>query len=1041
MDFFGIDVAMFITTLGYAGVFAVVFAQTGSVFGLVLPGSSFLLFAGFLASQDFLNITWLIIAAMLGSILGDSFGYFTGRRIGEMNKGILKKKHEGFINPRHIARAKTFYRKHGGVMIVFARFVHFTRTLVPTLAGTGKMPYTKFFFYSFVGSALWTIGVPLLGYNFGFAVPAQYIRTVLIALLLMIISSAILKIIRAVNKRTLGKTALCVDIGKVNRGDIGIAGGKGANLGELMREDFAVPEGFIVTTLSYDKFVETNSLDGVIKEGLKDSESGGELIRKEFLKGETPEDVKKEILKFYKELGGFVAVRSSATAEDLPEAAFAGQQDTFLNIKGEEELMIAVKKAWASLWTDRAIAYRKKQDIKNSDLKLAVVVQRMAEAESAGVMFTVNPITGKENETIINASAGLGESVVSGMVTPDYFLIKKKFSGWKLVEKTPGKKEVVVRVKEGGGGGTEEVKSAEDSKEFSISEDTAIELAKVGSKIDRLFGTPQDIEWTWSSEKDGEKISIVQARPMTGLPGRQSRIKNIKMKAAGIIAELFAIRPYPLDASFWWKKITTLLNLMLSPIGIHMKPFTKVFDEKNGVITKFNGKLPIRPSLGILIAPLKLIYLSIKYNPAKWKEDPLIDKMLQKTSSMEKEDLESKEWDELLRMAHEALEETVVPVGVLRYRYLPPAGIAMGALLLQLKILGKGKYFSELVEGMDTKTIETNRALETLSRVIRNNEKLNNLFEEVENYKSLYETLKKEPEAEEFLKEFDNFLDKYGHRETHFTGPSQPTWKGAPENVLGIIKSFIESGGRASEQKNESWIEAKEIVLTHSALRVPVFKYIFLKTLARARYFLQIREDTHFYATLALPISRNIFLECGRRMVQKEILKSAEDVFYLTIDELENIEEEDKEELKDKVELRKNTYEELKDKPIIDVKYFRSKESGGEVFLLGIPGSAGIAEGTARVVKNTSEFSKIKPGDILIAPYTNPAWTPLFERVAGVVVDTGGVVSHAAIVAREYRIPAVMSTVDGTKKLTDGQKIIINGGDGTVKLSKENIDK
>jgi hypothetical protein len=240
-----------------------------------------------------------------------------------------------------------------------------------------------------------------------------------------------------------GSQPLVLPLDELARSDLAVAGGKGANLGELIRAGFPVPPGFVVTTASYDRFVAHNHLDETIAQVLHEEPASGATIRGAFEAAPIPPEVERDVVAAYAQfVRGPVAVRSSATAEDLPGAAFAGQQDTYLNIVGTEALLDAVRRCWASLWTDRAIAYRKRQEADQQTVKLAVVVQRMIPAEAAGVMFTANPITGARDEIIIDASPGLGEAVVSGLVTPDHFVLDKRSS--RVKERRPGRREVII---------------------------------------------------------------------------------------------------------------------------------------------------------------------------------------------------------------------------------------------------------------------------------------------------------------------------------------------------------------------------------------------------------------------------------------------------------------------------------------------------------------------------------------------------------------------------------------------------------------------
>ncbi len=283
---------------------------------------------------------------------------------------------------------------------------------------------------------------------------------------------------------------------------LALVGGKGANLGELSQAGFDVPPGFVVTTTAYDLLLQENNLHTRLA-GLLQSlnlnnpdsiEKVSQQIRDVLQQASIPERIINEIAKAYRDLNNrAVAVRSSATAEDLPEAAFAGQQETFLNIIDEHALMDSVRACWMSLWSERAILYRARQNVDQSTVKLAVVIQEMVPADVAGVMFTANPVSGARDELIIDANPGLGEAVVSGMVTPDHFVVNKRSRHVK--EQRLGRREVVVRSKPGGG--TEQVTSIQESTNPTLLPQSIRKLSRLGMEIEHHYGTPQDIEWAW----------------------------------------------------------------------------------------------------------------------------------------------------------------------------------------------------------------------------------------------------------------------------------------------------------------------------------------------------------------------------------------------------------------------------------------------------------------------------------------------------------------------------------------------------------------
>ena len=820
---------------------------------------------------------------------------------------------------------------------------------------------------------------------------------------------------------------------ELGRGDLEIAGGKGANLGELVRGGFPVPAGFVLTTDAYARFVEQNDLNTVIAKALEDGSGEGQSIREAFERAPIPGDVAQRILEAFEALGSApVAVRSSATAEDLPEAAFAGQQDTYLNILGQDALLDAVRRGWASLWTDRAIAYRARQGLDQPTVKLAVVVQQMVQAEAAGVMFTVNPVTGARDELLVDANPGLGEAVVSGLVTPDHFVLKRRRRGVRITERRLGRREVVVRSL--ATGGTEHVTPETTAPRQALPDQALRRLATLGMAVERHFGVPQDIEWAWA---DGT-LHLLQARPITALPDPMPRPNPIVRMAAGIFSEITAVRPYPMDVAVWDPALFSAISPMLNELGLGVRPISDLFAEEEGVVTGISGKFPVYPTWRMLGTPMRLLRNARRYDSAQWRADPDLQAALARARALEARSLRELEWESLLATLEEAARIPIAVAGEPRRRYFPRAAIAAAKLRGMLAMMGRPDRLTALLSGVETKTIESNRALESLACDIRSDASLEEFFSSHEP-DELWEALNESPSGRSFKQRFDSFLDQYGHREAAVGTAYEPTWKDAPEVVLGLLKGLAQSEPRPSTRTLE-WEEARDEVLAHPFMRFPVLRSHVMKLLSDARWLLQIREDTHFYMTLALPISRRTLLEIGRRLQELGALQQPEDVFHLKLAELPQRwapSAQKVEELQSLVTGRKQRRAELAGKPLVDPRLFKRTESDANVLVSGMGGSPGVVEGTVCIVRDGSEFGKLRPGDVLVAPFTNPAWTPLFQRAVAVVVDSGGAASHAAIVAREYGIPAVMGTVDGTRRLVDGQRVRVDGDRGWVMLGAE----
>jgi pyruvate,water dikinase len=610
-----------------------------------------------------------------------------------------------------------------------------------------------------------------------------------------------------------------------------------------------------------------------------------------------------------------------------------------------------------------------------------------------------------------------------------------------IKEQRPGRKEVIIRptVK----GGTEQISSLHEStNELALAAQQVQKLSQVGIDIERHYGAPQDIEWAWINDKNERgKFFILQARPMTALP-EPIKVSGPLRIVVPMLAEMWPTRPYPLDMTTFTGAVERAIgSFLVTLIGKSAPNPDEMFLEEDGVIVQFKPPR-FHPSVGILFTPWVTFWRTRGYNPTTWESDPLLGEIIARSRAIEKRDLRSLTWMENLDLLHEAL--ALIPrVMELRERYFPRALLGLGGLWLLLRLAGHNGRFSVLVSGISTKTTETNQALETLAAQIRSDSSLDNLFRDT-GVHELLSRLKDSKAGQAFLERFEAFLDQYGHRETALT-VSQPAWKDQPEVVLGILKVLAETEQEKIENY-DAWQRTRDELLRNSILGTRLLRNLFLTLLTNARAFFQIREDTHFYVTLVQPIIRHIVLELGRRLVEASALDKAEDILHLRLEELETFGKQWPPSaqmvarIREVVARRKARRESLANKPVFDPRLLTKTagaQTGENVLLNGTSGSPGLARGPVKIVNDISEFGKLRAGDILVAPVTNPAWTPLFQRAIAVVVDTGGAASHAAIVAREYGIPAVMSTVNGTKELKDGQWIEVDGSRGLVLKAEE----
>jgi pyruvate,water dikinase len=504
-----------------------------------------------------------------------------------------------------------------------------------------------------------------------------------------------------------------------------------------------------------------------------------------------------------------------------------------------------------------------------------------------------------------------------------------------------------------------------------------------------------------------------------------------------MLAEMWPTRPYPLDMTTFTGAVEAAIGKFLaSIIGKSAPRLNDSFLETDGVIVQFKPPR-VHPSPTILFMPWIALWRTRHYDPASWQSDPLIDDLLTKARLIDGRDLKALTWAQNLEVMQEAL--ALIPGAMkIREHYFPQALLGLAGLWLLLALARRSNDFGPLVAGVRTKTSETNQVLEDLATHIRTDGWLKNVFQHTET-QALRAELETSEAGQAFLEQLSLFLERYGHRETTLT-VSQPAWRDRPEIVLEILK-VLAGTERKQIELYEAWQNTRDQLLAGSILGSPILRGLFLKSLTRARVFFQIREDTHFYVTLPQPTTRRVSLELGRRLVQEGVLNEVEEVFHLRLEELEDLGRQwppsagTIRETRDLVARRNALRKSLAGKPLFDPRLLKAASQipdGKDVLLRGTSGSPGLARGPARIVHDISEFGKLQAGDVLVAPVTNPAWTPLFQRAAAVVVDTGGSASHAAIVAREYGVPAVMGTMNGTRVLTDGQWIQVDGSRGLV---------
>ena len=812
---------------------------------------------------------------------------------------------------------------------------------------------------------------------------------------------------------------LVVGLEELGRGDLEVAGGKGANLGELIRAGLPVPGGFVVTTDAYAQAAEAVGL----ADHVADAEPAE--LRRMLSAAPVEEKLRDLLTQAYRALGEDVpvAVRSSATAEDLPGAAFAGQQDTYLNVVGADAVIDAVRDCWASLWTDRAVSYRRERRVDPRAVRIAVVVQVLVDAELAGVMFSADPVSGARDRIVVDAAAGLGEAVVSGIVTPDHYLLDD--SG-RQREFRPGHAEVVIR-RDAGGGVREDVAVASDSP--LLDPVRLKELAGFARAAEEHFGRPQDMEWAIA---DG-RVHILQARPMTALPPEPMTLNARQRVQSMIFSEYLPVRPYPMDVTTWLGRGPADMMRQITEYYGLRGAFVDYLREEDGVVVRFVPPNP-HPGPGILLAPVRLLRKALRFHPENWQDDPRLAQLVAGADALDALPLKELPWSELRRVPDRALAFMDLSRD-LRIDYLAGTALAVARLAVVTLLLGRRRLLGELTGGAPTRTAASERALVEMAGMVRADAGLRRLFAE-----HTPEEIITALDAERFpafSAALSAFRHEFGRKET--VSPllvSPPTLAESPDVIVGMVSGFVDAPPQEDLRSRAE--EALGRLLSHPLLRPRPLRTAVERWVRAAQAGVAFREDSHFYFTATLPALRRSLLEIGRRLGGAGALDEPFDVFHLRWDEVAAIgdvamlDAEDVARLRGLVTMRSARRAELAGIPVVDVRGVFRDRAGGDAVVTGSPAGGGTATGTVRVIREATDFHRLQSGDVLVCPYTNPAWTPLFLRASAVVVDTGSIASHAAIVAREYGLPAVMGTGDGTRVLVDGDRVTVDGSTGRV---------
>lgn len=831
------------------------------------------------------------------------------------------------------------------------------------------------------------------------------------------------------------------------------SGGKGANLARLTQGGLPVPEGFIITAEAYRLFAEQSkdllqAAEGYSFDEPARLESQCEALRRQLLSRPVPPAVAAAVEERLRALGAehAVSVRSSATTEDLGGAAFAGQHDTYLNTRGVEEVIERIRQCWVSLWSARALTYRRASGFGVSAARMAVVVQRMAFCDVAGVGFSFDPITGRLGEQVFDANHGLGESVVGGEAQIDHFVIDKATGAILGAEIAEKDSMIVARAD---GSGTQSVPlDGEARAQACLTADELRRLSQLLCAVERLYGFPQDIEW--GLEKG--VLRLLQSRPITRIPPRWTRDEA---------AERFPSVITPLAWALVEEGFHKSLNYSFALMGLppfHGKWFASfghyVYGNQNAVEIYANGNIPgLKVASPAEFAPaireLRERFGWVLELPLTWSRD--LDHYLIRIGELMAEPLEERSLAELWAF-------------VLRVRdlgaeyFLPNIAISVTQRALYRFLLG----LIEATAGREQAPILFDRLLaycETKTGTV--NKELHRFARRLAGVPALAARLERSS-GREFLRAggfeghpdlaatFTRFLRDHGHREVEFD-PYHPTWIDAPELVIENLKVMLQS------RRDDPALKERELKIlmteTEEALlqqTPPELRYSIREIIRLARAYTTLDDVEHYQTTrLTLPLRKGLRM-LGNRLRVLGVVDDPADVFFADYEALEGAIQADSPErwhqLRLQISAEKTAYLqhrtvsppwELEDSAApagsgSGAPRPATASTGSADILTGLPGSPGKATGPVFRVLGSDDFGRFPQGAVLVARTTNPAWTPLFFKASAVITECGGPLSHGAVTAREIGLPAVMSVRDALSRLTDAEQLTVDGTTGRI---------
>lgn len=892
--------------------------------------------------------------------------------------------------------------------------------------------------------------------------------------------------------------------------DYAQVGGKASHLSQLLDARVQVPPGFCVPHGHFRAFVTHHRLAERLGEVLKEApgsprfEAGLASLRQTLLDAphlptlETA--LEKAWIRLQKVLSVIpgstgVAVRSSSSREDSREASFAGQYDTVLNVRSFDELSRALKRVWASFFSDRAVRYRLQHGPSSrSDraatppaapaFDLGVVVQGMIEPQVSGVLFTLNPVSGSHQEMLIEAGYGLGEAFVSGQLTPDaYFLSRQPrplrpdklgIAGQRIAHKDAR----LVSTPTGDGALTLEPVAETLADRPALTPEQLLTLGEAGLAIERLFASPQDIEWALDARG---QLFILQARPITSHPGKSFERQDAVLWTRRFFGERWTEPATPLG----WSLIEPILDHFIRFDGVsrrflHNTPPTRLVQGHpyfnitifRHLVWKFRGYAPpqfileffpreeqeamhaapfILPNIALVTDILievvrtrrwRRYHYNFLTNHRAW--DEFLPGFLRAIEAMPDDSESAEDARALIALGSDWIRE-YVRIHLLSLLF---ANLYYQLLAGQLR-RWVGEHDSQLLSELvawpgENKTLETNRALAQLADVVRTLPAIRERLVQEGPAASLV-ALRSLPGGEVLEANLQVFLKQYGHRASASWELFSPRWIDDPERVLQMVASLLRNAQSVQPESVESQrmqarAQAELLLWTRLGPWHPLRRMALRHVLASTRAYLVLRENQRFYFDKLLLKIKRAAEDLGQHWHRSGLLESPQDVVLLTLDELDAVLSGKllRPELQALVQVRRTELEAARlanppafmegDDAVVPV----TPEAGRTLSGLGI--SPGRITGTVRILNSWQEMDKLQQGDILVTRATDPSWTFLFMTAGGLITELGSLLSHGAVVAREYKLPAVVNIPDATRILQDGQQITLDGFRGLVYL-------